>query len=149
MPPLLLCNSDPIYYCFWWDMWCAVCILAVCGRALLKSQRIIKTVRVFLFCVCDLISKFLYSWSRIRMLWNVNTHENERTKLPLRIERLAVNEERFQIRTAHLFEVGDVMMSKRGLVKVRECVWHKHSVFYNDGRTKCFGLHAVFNTLLY
>ncbi len=29
MHPLSLYNSDLIYYCLWWDMWCSVCILAV------------------------------------------------------------------------------------------------------------------------
>ncbi len=44
---------------------------------------------MFLFCLCNLISEFLQSWSCVGVRWNVNTHENERTNLLWWIEWLA------------------------------------------------------------
>ncbi len=50
---------------------------------------------MLLLCVCEQISEFLLSWAYVRLLRNVDTHENERTELPRQVERLAVDEERF------------------------------------------------------
>ncbi len=44
MHPLSLYNSDPTYYCVWWDMVCCLYFGSLRKRfALLKSPRMIKT----------------------------------------------------------------------------------------------------------
>ncbi len=89
MCPLLLCNSDPIYYCLWWDMRCAVCILAVREICLLKSPRMIKAESK---CCCSVSVIRSASFCKAELTCACGGTDVE---LLQRIERLAVNEERF------------------------------------------------------